>query len=194
MDQLLLRGRQHSQPAAGGDHQLQLLRRVHAAFAYLLHAKRFQGNAGRSGHESEEWRGNGHEEIHRSGDRQRYPLGTLQCDGFGNHLTKDDHQIGDQDEGYDDGDPVRVELRVRQWAEQGFQNAGHGSLADPAQGQAGHRDAELHGVEDVVELLMELVDGAGAQAVRRDHLLQSRFAHIDECEFSGHEERVCRDQ
>jgi hypothetical protein len=46
----------------------------------------------------------------------------------------------------------------------------------------------------VIELLMELLDSACAQAVRRDHLLQSRFAHIHECEFSGHEERVCRDQ
>ena len=167
---------------------------MHAAFAHLLHAEGPQGDPGGSGHESQERRGKGHEEIHRSGDRQRHPLGALQGNRLGNHLAEDDNHIGDQHEGNNDGDTVRVEPGVRQGQEQRFQNAGHGGLADPAQSQAGHRDAELHGVEDVVELLMELLDGARADAVRRYHLLQSRFAHVHQCEFSGHEERVCRDQ
>ena len=194
MDQLLLRGRQHSQAAAGRDHQLQLLRRVHPTFAHLSHAERSQGDPGGRGHEREEWRGDGHEKIHRPGDCQSDPLGTLQGNRLGNHFAEDDHQIGDQHEGDDDGHSVRVEPGVGQGTEQRLQNAGHRGLADPAQGQTGHGDAELHGVEDVVELLMELVDGARAQAVGRDHLLQPRLAHVDQREFSGHEERVCRDQ
>ena len=105
MDQLLLRGRQHSQPAAGGDDQLQLLRRVHAAFAHLLHAEGSQDDPGGRGHEREEWRGDGHEKIHRSGDRQRHPLGALQGNRLGNHFAEDDDQVGDQYEGYDDGRP-----------------------------------------------------------------------------------------
>src|ERR1019366_574302 len=97
-------------------------------------------------------------------------------------------------EGNHDGDTVRVEPGVGQQKEQRFQNAGHRGLADPAQGQTGHRDAELHGVKDMVELLMKLLDGTLAQAVRRYHLLQSRLAHVHQSEFGGHEKRVCRDQ
>ena len=89
---------------------------------------------------------------------------------------------------------MRVELRVRQWTEQRLQHVGDGGFADPAQGEAGDSDAELHGVEDMIELLMEFLDGARADAMRGDHLLQPRFAHADQSEFSGHEERVCRDE
>ena len=194
MDQFLLRRRQHSQPAAGGDNQLQLLRRVHAAFAHLSHAEGPQGDPGGRGHEGKKRRGDGHEEIHRPGNRQRHPLGALQGNRLGNYLAEDDNHVGDQHEGNHDGNTVRIEPGVGQRQEERLQNAGHGGLADPAQRQAGHGDAELHGVEDMVELLMELVDGTRADAVRRDHLLQSRFAHVHQGEFSSHEERVCRDE
>ena len=55
-------------------------------------------------------------------------------------------------------------------------------------------DAELHGVEDLIQLLMELLDGARANTVRGDHLLQPGLADADQGEFGGHEERVCRDE
>ncbi len=41
---------------------------------------------------------------------------------------------------------------------------------------------------------MEFLDGARANAMRRDHLLQSGLANADQGEFGGHEERVCRDE
>ncbi len=72
--------------------------------------------------------------------------------------------------------------------------SGHGGFADPAQSEAGDGDAKLHGVENVVELLMKLLDGARADAVGRNHLLQPRLADADQSEFGGHEERVCRDE
>ncbi len=128
------------------------------------------------------------------GDRESDLLGALQCDGLGNDFAEDHDQIGDQDEGNDDGNPMRVKLRMGQRAEQGFQHVSHGSFADPAQGQAGNRHSELDRIEDVVELLMELLDGARADAVRRNHLLQSRLADAHQSEFSGHEERVRCDQ
>jgi hypothetical protein len=46
----------------------------------------------------------------------------------------------------------------------------------------------------MVELLVELLDGARADAVRRDHLLQAGFADADQGELGGHEEGVCRDE
>jgi hypothetical protein len=41
---------------------------------------------------------------------------------------------------------------------------------------------------------MELLDGARTNAMRGNHLLQSCLANAHQSEFSGHEERVCRDE
>src|SRR5271166_982396 len=46
----------------------------------------------------------------------------------------------------------------------------------------------------MIQLLVEFLDGARTNAVRRNHLLQSSFAHADQSELSGHEERVCCDE
>ena len=89
---------------------------------------------------------------------------------------------------------MRVKSRVRQRQEQRLQHVRYRRFADPAQRQAANGHSKLHGIEDMVELLMELLDGARADAMRRNHLLQSRLAHAHQSEFSGHEERVCRDQ
>ncbi len=71
---------------------------------------------------------------------------------------------------------------------------GDGGFADPAQGQAADGDAELHGVQDLIQLLMELLDGARTNTMRGDHLVQPGLAHAHQGEFGGHEERVCRDE
>ena len=96
--------------------------------------------------------------------------------------------------GEDDATSVGVDLGVRQVDESGSKDVGHGGFADPAQGQAGQGDAKLHGVDELVELLMQLLDGARADAVRRNQLLQPGFAHADQGELGGHKERVGRDQ
>ena len=185
---------QDSAPAAGGDNQLQLFRRVHAAAALQLRPEGLQDDLSGSGHESQERRGDGHENVHRAGNRQRNSLGALQRDGLGNDLAQNHHQIGDQHERSRDRNTVRVKLRVRKRTEQRLQHVRHRSLADPAQAEAGNRHSKLHCVEDVVELLMQLLDGARADAVRRNHLLQSRLADAHQSEFRGHEERVGCDQ
>ncbi len=102
--------------------------------------------------------------------------------------------VGDQNKCECDADSVRVKLGVGQTDEQRLQHAGHGGLADPAQGQAGERDAELHRGNELVELLVELLDRAGADAVGGNELLQPGFADADQGEFRGHKKCVCRDE
>ena len=70
----------------------------------------------------------------------------------------------------------------------------HGGFADPAESQAGERDAELHGGDEVVELLMELLDGARADAVRSQQLLEPGLADADHGEFGGDKKCVRCDQ
>jgi hypothetical protein len=71
---------------------------------------------------------------------------------------------------------------------------GQSGLANPSQRQTGDGDAELDGVEYVIELLMKLLDGARPDAMGGNQLLQTRFADAYQSEFSGHKERVRRDQ
>ena len=74
-----------------------------------------------------------------------------------------------------DADGVGVEVGVRQADEERLQHVRHGRLADPAQGQAGESDAELHGSDEFVELLVELLDGAGTDAVGGDAAAAAGF-------------------
>ena len=161
---LLLRSFQHPQVAAGADDQLQFLRRVHSGLAHRAHAECLQHAVRRCCHEGQQRRRDPHEEIHRPGDRKRNPLGSLQSDGFRNYLAQDHVHVGDQSEREYYGDGVGVNMGVRQIDEERFQYASHGSFADPAQSQAGERYSELHRVDEVIKLLMQLLDGAGAHA------------------------------
>ena len=52
----------------------------------------------------------------------------------------------------------------------------------------------IYGVEDIVELLVELLDGSSADAVSRYQLLQTGLAYADQGKFGGNEERVCCDE
>ena len=78
--------------------------------------------------------------------------------------------------------------------EERLQHVSDRRFADPAKREAGDGYAELHGIENVIELLMELLDGAGADALSRNHLLDARLAHAHQGKFGGDEERVRRNQ
>ena len=67
-------------------------------------------------------------------------------------------------------------------------------LADPAQGEADHGDAELHAVDDFVEMLMQALHDAGADAAGGDELLNSCVANADQGEFRRREKRICSHQ
>ena len=193
-DQLSFRRAQYPQSAAGGDDQLQLFRRVHAGLADLSHAEGFQHDARGGRHERQKRRGQRHEEIHRPGNGQRNALRPLQRNRLGNHFSQDDDHVGHQHKGQNNSDRMRVKVRVRQAGKQRLDHVSDRGFADPAECEAGDGDAELHGIEDVIELLVEFLDGAGADALRRDHLLHARLAHAHQGKFGGDEERVCRDR
>ncbi len=194
MNHLLLRPPQNSQPAAGGDDQLQLFRRLHPDLAHLVGAENFQNRLAGGGHEAQKRRGDGHEDVHRSGDQERNLFGALQGDGLGNDFAQNHDQVGDDDEGRGDGDTMGVERRVRQRSKQRLQHVGQRGFTEPAQSQAGDGHAELHCAEDVVEFLMKLLNGARANAVRCDHLLNSGFADTDQRELGSHKESIGCDQ
>ncbi|SPF44107.1 hypothetical protein SBA1_510044 [Candidatus Sulfotelmatobacter kueseliae] len=100
--------------------------------------------------------------------------------------------VGDQTESDGNGDGVRVDGSVRNAMDElhAFHQAGDHGLADPAEGQADHRDTELHTVDDFVEMLMEALHDAGADASGLDKLLDTRVADADQGEFGGGEERI----
>src|SRR5581483_454612 len=101
-------------------------------------------------------------------------------------------QVGDQGEGDRDGDAMRVDLKVRKALEEmkAPHKAGDHGLADPAKCKADHGDAELDSIHNFVEVLMQALDGAGAETSGPNELLDAGIAHADEREFRGCEERV----
>ena len=71
-----------------------------------------------------------------------------------------------------------------------FHEAGDHGLADPAERQADHGDAELNAVDDFVEMLVEALDDARADASGLDELLDAGIAHAHQGEFGGREEGI----
>ena len=71
-----------------------------------------------------------------------------------------------------------------------FDQAGDHGFADPAQGQADHGDAELNAVDDFVEMLVQALDDARADAAGFDELLDAGVADADQGEFGCREERI----
>ena len=93
-------------------------------------------------------------------------LGALQGQRLRDQFAQDHVHVGDQAEGDGDGDGVGVDRGVRDLVDEAhaFDQAGDHGLADPAQGQADHGDAELNAVDDLVEMLVEALDDARADA------------------------------
>ena len=82
-------------------------------------------------------------------------------------------------------------------AEQGegrFEDAGKSRFADPAQAQRGQGDAQLAGRQIGVELAMDFVEDAAAQAAAFRNRAHAGFAKGDDAEFGRHEEAVQRHQ
>ncbi len=71
-----------------------------------------------------------------------------------------------------------------------FDQAGDHGLADPAQGQADHGNAELDAVNDFIEALMKALNDARAAASSLDELLNTGIANAHQGEFGGCEEGV----
>lgn len=87
-----------------------------------------------------------------------------------------------------------VEAGVRKPADPMAQQVGDEGLADPAEGQAAERDAELHGGEKVAEVLLQFFDEEGAGVAGVNKLLHTGGPHADQRQLGGHKEAVGEDE
>ena len=107
-------------------------------------------------------------------------------------------EVSDDGEAEGDGDDVGVDagpcLIDVQSAEPAHENTGGEGFADPAQGQGAEGDAELHGGQEVVQVLLQAADGAGSGNAGGQHLLDAGVADRDQGELGCHKEGVGQDE
>src|ERR1700691_6002955 len=111
------------------------------------------------------------EDFHGSSNSDGHLVGAPQSQGLRHQLAEEHMEVGNEGEGQRHGDQVRIEPRVRQWAQGLLENAGNGRFADPAQGQAAERYAELNSGKKIAEVLLQTADDAGSRLALRDELL-----------------------
>ena len=194
LDHLFLELGNDAEAAGGGHDQLQLLRRMDHGGTHLMGPEAAQHEAGRSADHAQERARHGHEEIHGSGDGQGHALGPLQGHGLRHDFAQDNVEVGDEDEGQRDGDGVSQDGGVIAATYRQLDQGGQGGLANPAQSEAGQGDTELDGAEQLVHALVQLADGAGADAAGLDELLDAGVADADQGKFRRHEEGIGRHQ
>ena len=193
VDHLFLRLGNLAELAAGGDDEFEFVGRVDGATAAgFAGAEKSQNQAAGAAHEEKHRAGESEKRLHGRGHGEGNLLGALQGKSLGHEFAEQDVQVGDQAEGDDDGDAVGVNRGVRDFVNEteGFDQAGHHGFADPAESQADDGDAELHAVHDFIEMLMQALHDAGADASGLDELLDAGIAHADQGEFRGREKRV----
>jgi len=79
-------------------------------------------------------------------------------------------------------------------AEKPFDYAGEQWFANPAQGEAYYCDSQLNAVDHLIEIAVQFLDNAGADAPGLDELLDAGFANAYQGEFGRGKERVGCDQ
>src|SRR5581483_12514104 len=65
-----------------------------------------------------------------------------------------------------------------------------GWLADPAKSQAGERDSKLDRRQEVVQMLLQALDGTGAGASGVDQLLNACVTNADDRKLGRHKKRI----
>jgi hypothetical protein len=75
-------------------------------------------------------------------------------------------------------------------AQHARENISQDRLANPAQGQAGDRNAELNPIDDFVNVLVKTLNDASANATGLDELLNARVADADQGKFSSGKEGI----
>jgi hypothetical protein len=113
---------------------------------------------------------------------------------FRNQLAQDNVQASDQDEGDADGDPVGVNVGMRNLAEKFLNHVGQQRFANPAEGKANYCDSKLNAVNHFIEIAVQFLDDAGADSSGLDELLDAGFANAYQGEFGRGKERVGCDQ
>ncbi len=157
-------------------------------------AQRTQHPPRRPAHHVKQRPGQGEEDIHRPGDRQRDLLRTLQRQRFGDQFAQNDVQAGDQGKGDEDRNPVSVNRGVGKVLHRAEHHLRQQGFAYPAQGQADDRDSQLDAVDHFVQIAVQLLHDAGPNPPGRHQLLDTRVTHAHQGEFRGSEECVGRHQ
>lgn len=85
-----------------------------------------------------------------------------------------------------------IDVGVGNFGEQGLKEVSEGDFTDPAEGEACDGDAELDGVEYLVEIGVEALDCARADPLGIDELLDAGVANADEGEFCRNKEGIER--
>ena len=123
-----------------------------------------QHPAGRPAHDEKQGAGQGQEDVHGRRHRQRHLLRALQRQRLGNQFAQDDVQAGDQDERDENCNAVSVNRGVRNVLDRTQHHLGQQRLTHPAQGQADDGDAQLDAVDHFVQVAVQLLHDAGANA------------------------------
>ena len=194
MDHFFLEGRDLSELPAGGHDELEFVGRVHRTLSDPARTQRSQYPSRGPAHHEQQRTGQGQKDVHRTGHRQRHLLRPLQGQRLGNQFAQNDVQAGDQNEGDEDCDAVCVNRGVGNILNRAQHHLGQQGLADPAQGQADDGDSQLDAVDHFVQVAMELLHDAGANATGRNQLLDAGITDADQREFRGREECVGRHQ
>ena len=134
------------------------------------------------------------EGVQRPGDGQGGRLGLADGEGLRHLLAQHDVERGEQQEADRERDAVQgggVEARE---PEQGLQEGRDHRLADPAEAERGHRDAELAGGEVGLEAARDVQRQPCRPAAVLGQALEPHLARLHERELGRDEERVGREQ
>jgi hypothetical protein len=121
------------------------------------------------------------EKVDRPRQRGREPLGALERNRLRNELAERDAQVGEDEEGDQERDGVRLHER---------EPVLHERLADRAHRDARNRDAHLHRADEPHRVVHHRECAAGAVSAGVDELLQTRAACRHERVLGCNEQRV----
>ena len=147
-------------------------------------------------HDKDEWASQRKKDVHRRRHSQCHLLCPLQGEGFRYQFTENHVQEGDQAKGDADRNAVRVHQHMRDPLQEleALDEMGNHGLADPAQRKADDGDAELHAVDDFVQVAVQSLQNASADAARSDELLDAGLTDADQRKFGSGKESVGRYQ
>jgi hypothetical protein len=120
----------------------------------------------------------------------------LQGKRFWHQFAEDHVHEGDQTEGDADGNAVGIDEYVRNTLQEleAFDEMSDHGLADPAEGEADDGDAELHTVDDFVQVAVQSLQNTSADAAGSDQLLDAGLTDTDQGKFGSGKEGVGRYQ
>jgi len=133
-------------------------------------------------------------DAHGPGDDQGGRFGALEGEDLGRLFADDDMEEDDQRENDRGGEGMGGGCAEADVGEDGRKDVGEGEFAEPADPEAGQRDADLGGGEIGVEMAQQVKGRARAKNLFRRQTLETRFTHLHERELGGDEKTVERDE